>query len=299
MKQLLEEIRLLEARIAQLERELAAAVRESAACATLLSISGVGLLAATALVAATVSQRIGRPIDPPRHWALAVQARANHKKASCALANKLARACFATLRDHTPFDMRVVPRRCLSARSRTSACVPEREHFNRLRCGAVVQVIVDPGKMHTAHTTEPPARSGPMRSEICQRGGVSSRNATQPIEKIRCRHDVASFNVGQCRQQCGFFSRRRRKFFVVVPGNNGHFGALCKGVSVHDDFSGDDFSGDNFHEADPTPGDPAAQSGAERSGSAAGRAADRLLQPVVRPQTLTASCLLEGDTHSP
>ena len=79
MKQLLEEIRLLEARIAQLERELAAAARESAACATLLSIPGVGLLTATA------SQRVGRPLDPLRHWALAVQPRANHKKASCAL----------------------------------------------------------------------------------------------------------------------------------------------------------------------------------------------------------------------
>ena len=50
---LIEEIRLLEARIAQLERELAALAKQSAACTTLLSISGIGLLTATALVAAT------------------------------------------------------------------------------------------------------------------------------------------------------------------------------------------------------------------------------------------------------
>jgi transposase len=160
MRLLLEEIRLLEARIAQLERELTAAARESEPCATLLTIPGVGLLTATAMIAATggtvahfkdarhfaswfgltpkeyssghyrrlgriskrgdrylrmllthgarsvlraatVSQRIGRPLDPLRHWALAVQARANHNKATCALANKLARICFATLRDQS------------------------------------------------------------------------------------------------------------------------------------------------------------------------------------------------------
>lgn len=50
---LVEEIRLLEARIAQLERELAALARLSPACTTLLSIPGIGLLTATALVAAT------------------------------------------------------------------------------------------------------------------------------------------------------------------------------------------------------------------------------------------------------
>jgi transposase len=50
---LVEDIRLLEARIAQVERALAAAARLSPACTTLLSIPGVGLLTATALVAAT------------------------------------------------------------------------------------------------------------------------------------------------------------------------------------------------------------------------------------------------------
>jgi hypothetical protein len=50
---LVEEVRLLEARIAQLERELAAMARLSPACTTLLSIPGIGLLTATAMVAAT------------------------------------------------------------------------------------------------------------------------------------------------------------------------------------------------------------------------------------------------------
>ena len=53
MKLLVEEIRLLEARTAQLERELTALARRSPACTTLLSIPGVGLLTATAMVAAT------------------------------------------------------------------------------------------------------------------------------------------------------------------------------------------------------------------------------------------------------
>ncbi|MGH8717400.1 MAG: IS110 family transposase, partial [Burkholderiales bacterium] len=53
MKLLIEEIRLLEARIGELERELSELARHSSACTTLLSIPGIGLLTATALVAAT------------------------------------------------------------------------------------------------------------------------------------------------------------------------------------------------------------------------------------------------------
>ncbi len=53
MTLLVEEIRLLEVRIAQLERELTTLARQSPACTTLLSIPGVGLLTATAMVAAT------------------------------------------------------------------------------------------------------------------------------------------------------------------------------------------------------------------------------------------------------
>lgn len=160
---LVQEVRLLQARIAQLERELAQAARLSPACATLLSIPGIGLLTATAMVAATsgdvshfqdarhfaswfgltprehssgssrhlgsiskrgdrylrmllthgarsvlraaaVAQQAGRTCTPLRSWALAVQQRTNHNKAACALANKLARICYATLRDKERFD---------------------------------------------------------------------------------------------------------------------------------------------------------------------------------------------------
>jgi transposase len=159
---LIEEIRLLEARIAQLERELAALAKQSAACTTLLSIPGIDLLTATALVAATsgdvshfkdvrhfsswfgltpkeyssgstrylgriskrgnrylrmllthgarsvlraakVAQGSGQEVSGVRRWALEVQSRTNHNKAACALANKMARICYAALTDKEPF----------------------------------------------------------------------------------------------------------------------------------------------------------------------------------------------------
>ena len=162
MKLLVEEIRLLEARVAQLERELSALAKESPACTTLLSIPGIGLLTATAMVAATggevshfqdarhfaswfgltpkeyssgnnrvlgriskrgdrylrmllthgaravlrsatLARRAGRTLDGLRDWVTRIEARSNHNKAACALANKLARICYATLRDGTPF----------------------------------------------------------------------------------------------------------------------------------------------------------------------------------------------------
>ena len=162
-KLLLEEVRLLEARIAQVERELANAARHSPACTLLLSVPGIGLLSATAMVAATsgdvthfqdarhfaswfgltprefssggtrhlgriskkgdrylrmllthgarsvlraatVAVEKGKVFSGVRQWALQVQARSNHNKATCALANKLARICYATLRDHAAFD---------------------------------------------------------------------------------------------------------------------------------------------------------------------------------------------------
>lgn len=53
MTLLAEEIRLLEARIAELEKELATLARQSPACTALPSIPGIGLLTATAMVAAT------------------------------------------------------------------------------------------------------------------------------------------------------------------------------------------------------------------------------------------------------
>jgi transposase len=159
---LIEEIRLLEQRIAQLERELAVVARHNPACETLLTVPGVGLLTATAMVAATggsvshftdarhfaswfgltpkeyssgthrhlgriskkgdrylrmllthgaravlraasVARQANRTLDGLRIWALDVQGRANHNKATCALANKLARICFAVLRDAAPY----------------------------------------------------------------------------------------------------------------------------------------------------------------------------------------------------
>ncbi len=159
---LVEEIRLLEARIAQLEHELTALARQSPACTQLLTIPGIGLLTATAMVAATggtvahfkdarhfaswfgltpkeyssgstqklgriskkgdrylrmllthgarallraaaLGRQAGRSLDGLRTWATEVQARTHHNKAACALANKLARICYAVLRDGTPY----------------------------------------------------------------------------------------------------------------------------------------------------------------------------------------------------
>lgn len=163
MKLLIEEIRLLEQRIADLEKELTALAKQSPACKILLSIPGVGLLTATAMVAATsgnvshfkdarhfaswfgltpkehssgstrrlgriskrgdrylrmllthgaravlrsatLARQAGRQLDGLRQWITAVEARSNHNKAACALANKLARICYACLRDGTFFD---------------------------------------------------------------------------------------------------------------------------------------------------------------------------------------------------
>ena len=56
------------------------------------------------LRAAKVAEGAGRQVCGVRRWALDVQARGNHNKAACALANKLARICYATLRDKEPFD---------------------------------------------------------------------------------------------------------------------------------------------------------------------------------------------------
>lgn len=161
MRLALEEIRLLEARIEQLERELAEIARASPACQALVSIPGIGLLTSTAMVAAVgeprnfdsgrhyasflgltpreyssgtsrylgriskrgdryirmllthgarsvlhaagVAKRTGRSLDRLRTWALAVQARTNHNKAACALANKLARIAWAVWVKQQPY----------------------------------------------------------------------------------------------------------------------------------------------------------------------------------------------------
>ena len=60
--------------------------------------------ARSVLRAAKVAQGTGKRIQGVRQWALEAQGRSNHNKATCALANKLARICYATLRDHKPFD---------------------------------------------------------------------------------------------------------------------------------------------------------------------------------------------------
>ncbi len=59
--------------------------------------------ARSVLRAATVARRAGKKIDGLRTWATTVEGRTNHNKAACALANKLARICYATLRDATPY----------------------------------------------------------------------------------------------------------------------------------------------------------------------------------------------------
>ena len=59
--------------------------------------------ARSVLRAAKVAQGAGKEVDGVRRWALDVQARGNHNKAACALANKLARICYATLWDKIPF----------------------------------------------------------------------------------------------------------------------------------------------------------------------------------------------------
>ena len=59
--------------------------------------------ARSVLRAASVAVRAGKTVDGLRQWALGVEYRSNHNKAPCALANKLARICYATLRDHEPY----------------------------------------------------------------------------------------------------------------------------------------------------------------------------------------------------
>ena len=161
MRLLLEEIRLMEARIGQLEQELSLLARQSPACQVLTSVPGIGLLTSTAMVAAvgdprsfdsgrryasflgltprefssgdhrylgriskrgdryirmllthgarsilhsaTVARRAGRQIDRLKAWALAVQDRTNHNKATCALANKLARIAWAVWIKHEQY----------------------------------------------------------------------------------------------------------------------------------------------------------------------------------------------------
>jgi transposase len=165
MRLALDEIRLMEARIEAIERELSQIARQSEACQVLASVPGIGLLTSTAMVAAvadpatfrsgrhyasffgltprehssgehrhlgriskrgnryirtllthgarsvlraaTVSRRAGRNVDRLRSWALEVQGRTNHNKATCALANKLARIAWAVWVKHERYQAAV------------------------------------------------------------------------------------------------------------------------------------------------------------------------------------------------
>jgi len=60
--------------------------------------------ARSVLRAATVARRQGRKLDRLRTWALQVQDRTNHNKATCALANKLARIAWAVWVKHERFQ---------------------------------------------------------------------------------------------------------------------------------------------------------------------------------------------------
>lgn len=162
LQALFDEIRELEQRIAQIERQLEAISRQNPVIAHLRDISGVGLLTATALYAsandarhfrdgrhlaswlgltprehssgnirrlggiskrgdryvrmllthgarsvllrAGQMQRAGQELNALQRWALALKERTNHNKATCALANKIARIAWATWRHGTAFD---------------------------------------------------------------------------------------------------------------------------------------------------------------------------------------------------
>jgi hypothetical protein len=61
--------------------------------------------------AATMKKRAGYPLDPLRTWALNLEARTHRNKAVCALANKLARICYAALRDGVPYGTAHIERK--------------------------------------------------------------------------------------------------------------------------------------------------------------------------------------------
>jgi len=56
------------------------------------------------LRSAVVARRAGRDLDRLKTWALAVQGRANHNKAACALANKLARIAWVVWVKHEQYN---------------------------------------------------------------------------------------------------------------------------------------------------------------------------------------------------
>ena len=63
--------------------------------------------ARSVLRAAATAQAQGKPLGALKRWALQLQARTCHNKAACALANKLARICYACLRDKVPYQAKM------------------------------------------------------------------------------------------------------------------------------------------------------------------------------------------------
>jgi transposase len=59
-------------------------------------------MARAVLNAARLAQRKSRALDPLRTWALGLAQRSHHNKATCALANKLARICLRCSEPLTP-----------------------------------------------------------------------------------------------------------------------------------------------------------------------------------------------------
>ena len=60
--------------------------------------------ARSALLAAHRAQRMGRPLDRLRQWALDCECQRGHNKATVALANRIARIAWATWKHERPFD---------------------------------------------------------------------------------------------------------------------------------------------------------------------------------------------------
>jgi transposase len=148
LAELVAEIRSLQTRIADLEKQLREQAKQRPDVQRLLAVPGIGLLIATALVAAVggmeafrdgrhlgpISKRgdrylrmlfihgaraallaaqhrqgAGQPLTRLQQWALDLAVRVGHNKAACALANKLARIAFAVVRQGRAFDGDFVP----------------------------------------------------------------------------------------------------------------------------------------------------------------------------------------------
>ena len=60
--------------------------------------------ARSVLRSAVVAVARGEQLTGIRNWALSVQSPSNHNKATCALANKTARICYAVMRDGDAFE---------------------------------------------------------------------------------------------------------------------------------------------------------------------------------------------------